>query len=132
MARNRQPTATQVNGAALLVKDPSAAVGSLFASYQRIPGLASFTLPDETGATNETQLMDGAIAFAQIAGVGTITGNIGAISGHPTHRFLAAKRRDGQNVQVTIVRPAIGRTITGATASVNACLLYTSPSPRDS
>ena len=106
MARNRLPTAVQVNGVALLVKDPEASSG-LFTKFQRVPGLANFTLPDETGSTNETQLQDGAISFAQVAGVGTITGSIGAITGHPTHQFLAGKRRSGGNVTITIVRPAI-------------------------
>ena len=106
MALNRAPTAIQVNGAALLVRDPEVTAG-LFTKYQRVPGFASFTLPDETGSTNETQLMDGSVAFAQIAGVGTISGSIGALTGHATHRFLAGKRRGGGNVTVTIVRPAV-------------------------
>ncbi len=106
MALNRAPVGIQVNGAALLVKDPDVSSG-LFSKWQRVPGLASFTLPDETGSTNETQLMDGSIAFAQIAGVGTITGSIGAITGHVTHQLLAAKRRSGGNLNITIVRPAI-------------------------
>ena len=103
MALNRAPGATQVNGAAMLVKGDDE---GLFASFQRVPGFASFTLPDETGSTNETQLMDGSIAFAQIAGVGTISGSIGSITSHPTHQWLAARRRDGRQITVTIVRPA--------------------------
>ena len=106
MARLRSPTSVQVNGVALLVKDPDITTG-LFSEYQRVPGLANFTLPDETGSTNETQIQDGSISFAQIAGVGTITGSIGAITGHATHRFLARKRRSGGNVTVTIFRPAV-------------------------
>ena len=107
MALQRSPTSIQVNGAALLVKDPTADDG-LFSTWQRVPGLASFTLPDETGATTETQLMDGSISFAQIAGVGTITGSIGAVTGHPTHRFLADKRRSGGTVTIAIIRPSPG------------------------
>ena len=111
MSRNRQPVGTQVNGAALLVKDPTIAAG-LFTKYQRVPGMSSWTLPDETGSTTEEQLMDGPIATSQVAGVGTITGNIGALGGHATHRFLATKRRGGGNVTVTIIRPALKREIT--------------------
>ena len=106
MPLNRLPTATQVNGSALLVKDPDQTAG-LFSKYQRVPGLASFTLPDETGSTTATQLMDGSVEFAQIAGVGTITGALGSISGHATHTLLAEKRRSGGSVTVAIVRPAI-------------------------
>ncbi len=104
MALNRLPTSIQVNGVALLVRGGSA--DGLFSQWQRIPGLANFTLPDETGSTNETQLQDGAISFAQIAGVGTITGSIGAITGHAAHRFLAGKRRTGDEITITILRPA--------------------------
>ena len=106
MPLNRLPTATQVNGSALLVKDPDKTAG-LFSKYQRVPGLASFTLPDETGSTTATQLMDGSVEFAQIAGVGTITGSLGSVSGHATHTLLAEKRRSGGSVTVAIVRPAI-------------------------
>lgn len=116
MALNRAPTAIQVNGAALLVKGDAS---GLFASYQRVPGLANLTLPDETGSTNEVQLMDGSVAFSQIAGVGTITGSIGAISGHAAHRWLAAKRRNGEAITVTIIRPA---TQTVEIANTDACI----------
>ncbi len=104
MALNRAPTAIQVNGAALVVK--GASTDGALANWQRVPGLANFTLPDETGSTNEIQLMDGSVAFAQIAGVGSITGSVGAITGHPTHTFLAQRRRDGNEITATIVRPA--------------------------
>ena len=103
MALSRTPSSIQVNGAALLVKGEST---GLFSNFQRVPGLASFTLPDETGGTNEIQLMDGTVAYAQAAGVGTITGSVGAITAHPTHEWLAAKRRSGAQITVTIVRPA--------------------------
>lgn len=103
MALKRTPSATQANGVAMLVKAGST---GLFSNFQRVPGLANFTLPDETGSTNETQLLDGSVSFAQIAGVGTITGNIGAITAHPTHQWLAARRRAGDQITVTIIRPA--------------------------
>ena len=105
MALSRSPTSIQVNGAALLVKGGSG--DGILSKWQRVPGLANFTLPDETGGTNEIQLMDGTVAYAQAAGVGSITGNIGAITAHPTHQFLAAKRRaSAEQIQVTIIRPA--------------------------
>ena len=104
MALNRSPVAIQVNGVALLIKGGSS--DGALSGWQRVPGLANFTLPDETGSTNEVQLQDGSVAFAQIAGVGTITGSIGAVSGHPTHSFLAARRRDGRAITATIIRPA--------------------------
>ena len=119
MARNRQPTSVQVNGVALLIKDADSNSG-LFSSFQRVPGMANMTLPDETGGVNETQLMDGAISAAQIAGVGAITGSIGAITGHATHRFLANKRRNGGNVQVVIIRPATASSTLDGAGSVSA------------
>ena len=106
MALNRSPTSVLVNGVALLIKDGDTEAGLFGARFQRVPGLANFTLPDETGSVNETQLQDGPIAAAQIAGVGTITGSIGAITAHPTHKFLAAKRRTGGTIRAVILRPA--------------------------
>ena len=106
MALNRSPTSVLVNGVALLIKDGDTEAGLFGARFQRVPGLANFTLPDETGSVNETQLQDGPIAAAQIAGVGTITGSIGALTAHPTHKFLAAKRRTGGTIRAVILRPA--------------------------
>lgn len=105
MALSRTPGSIQVNGAAMLIKGDS--TDGIFANWQRVPGLANFTLPDETGSTNEIQLMDGSVAYAQAAGAGTITGSIGAITAHPAHQFLAATRRaPGKQITVTIIRPA--------------------------
>ena len=130
MGRIRSPIAIQVNGAALLVKDPNLASASksVFKRWQRVPGLANITLPDETGGTNETQLMDGSISFAQIAGVGTISASIGAITGHPVHRMLAEKRRDGGSVEALILRPAIAISGgTGATATTGVATASIGP-----
>lgn len=110
MAKIRQPNGPLVNGSSVLVKDPDIDAG-LFAKFRRVPGFASFTLPDETGSTSETQLMDGVLSSAETAGVGTIVGSIGAIGGHATHRFLGAKRRNGQQVTVTIIKPAVNKDI---------------------
>lgn len=107
MAKKRSPTATQVNGVSFIVKDPDASSGDFFNKYRRVPGLASFTLPDETGSSNEVQLQDGTVATAQAAGVGQITGTIGALTSHATHRFLSKKAKEGGNVTISIVRPAI-------------------------
>ena len=106
MALNRQPSASQVNGSSLLVKDADVTTG-LYSNFLRVPGFVSWTLPDETGSTTETQLMDGTISFSQIAGVGTVTGSLGSLSGHATHELLSDKRRNGGNIQAVIVRPAI-------------------------
>ena len=110
MPKIRQPNGPLVNGTSLLVKDPNIDAG-LFTKFRRVPGLASFTLPDETGTTSEQQTMDGPLQSSETAGVGTIVGAIAATSGHATHRLLGAKRRDGQQVTVTIIKPAVGKTI---------------------
>jgi len=72
----------------------------------RVPGLANFTMPSETGSTTETQLLDGSVAAAQPAGVGSITGNIGAIGAHPAHQYLEARKQDNEQITVAVVRPA--------------------------
>lgn len=109
MSRSRAPTAIPVNGAAMLVRDPNSGTGDadIFRHYQRVPGLASFTLPDEVGTTNEVNLMDGNVATAQTAGVGTITGTLGSMVGHVTHRFLADRKKDGKEIDVSIIRPGV-------------------------
>lgn len=107
MALKRTPSAVTVNGVAFLIKDPDAESTDLFGKYRRVPGLASFTLPDETGSSNEVQLQDGTVATAQAAGVGQITGTVGALTPHPTHRLLSKKAKEGGNITVAIVRPAV-------------------------
>lgn len=106
MARPRTPAAIPVNGAAMLIKDPDAGTADIFSDYQRVPGFASFTMPDEVGSSNEVTLMDGSVATAQVAGVGTITGTIGSLTGHATHRYLSDRKKDGKEIEVAIIRPA--------------------------
>ena len=89
------------------VQDPNASSGAFMATYRTVPGLGSFTLPAEAGSTNETALMDGTVAAAAFAGVGTITGTIGALGVHPTHLFLEEAKLDGRTVQMNIIRLAV-------------------------
>ena len=110
MAIKRTPNSILVNGAYFQVKDPSAAAGTLFADYVTVPGLASFTLPSETGSTTDTALMDGSIAAANFKGVGTIVAAIGARAAHPAHQFLEAAALSGKQVQIRVVRAATGVT----------------------
>jgi len=100
MALSRTPTAITANGVSMLVK------GAGIDNFIRVPGLANFTMPDETGSTTETQLLDGSVAAAQPAGVGSITGTIGAIGAHPSHQFLEARKSDQQQITVAVVKPA--------------------------
>ena len=106
MAIKRQPTSIVVNGAYLQVKDPNAGATALFGKYRTVPGLGAFTLPAETGAVNETPLMDGTIGAAQFKGVGTITGAVGALGAHPTHQFLEDASLSGAQIQINIIRLA--------------------------
>lgn len=113
MAENRQPRGVIVNGAYMFVKDPNAAAGKLFENWQRVTGLSSFTLPAEVGGTNETQLMDGSLATAQLAGVGTITGAIGGRGLHVAQRFMENRKRSGEAIDISIVKPCLGRASIG-------------------
>ena len=106
MALKRDPNAIQVNGALFLVKDPEASSDDLFNDWRRLGGLGSFTLPAEAGSTTETALMDGAISFANVAGVGNISGAVGALNAGPVHDFMEDKASSGGQVQVAIIRPA--------------------------
>ncbi len=107
MAEQRAPIGIEVNNAYLFVKDPDAAGTELFGGWQRVTGLSSFTMPAEVGGTNETQLMDGTIAFASRTGVGTITGAIGGATPGPVQQFMEQRKLDGRNVQIRIVRLAV-------------------------
>ena len=106
MTIKRDPNAIQVNNSLVFVKDPDAATGDLFNDWRRFGGLGSFTLPAEAGSTTETALIDGSIAFANVAGVGNISGAVGALNAGPVHRFMEDKARSGGQVQMSIVRPA--------------------------
>lgn len=108
MPVNRRPTGVQVNNAFLFVRDANA-TGEL-SKYKRVPGLGSFTLPAETGSSNEIVTMDGNIAYAQIAGVGTVTGAIPAFGAHPTHQMMQDKKGDGTQLTMSIIR--LGSAIT--------------------
>ena len=107
MTANRSPLGIVVNGAYMQVRDPNAASGAFMATYRTVPGLGSFTLPAEAGSTNETALMDGTVGAAAFAGVGTITGSVGALGVHPTHLFLEEAKLDARSVQMSIVRLAV-------------------------
>lgn len=103
VATIRRPRGIPVNGAYVLVRDPSAASTGLFAKYRRLSGLANFTLPNETGGTNETPLQDGVVSTASIKGVGTITGTIGAIGGDPVFEFMEEKSDSGEEMTMAII-----------------------------
>ena len=137
MAKRRTPVGITVNGASFLVKDPDASKG-LFSKWQRAPGFSDFAMPNETGSTSETQLMDGPIQDSQAAGVGTITGDIGGYNSHATHRFLADKAQTQGTVLVTIIRPAQGlssgtdvKMTTAAAADSSDFIGVVDPTPAD-
>ena len=104
MALKRSPTGITVGGVGIWVKDPGGA--GLFASYVRIPGTGSITLPDESAPQNDAIGIDGVVSASGFAGVGSITVPLPHVGQHPAHRFLAAKRRDKDLIQVAIHRKA--------------------------
>lgn len=104
MALSRTPTTILVNGVSLIITGGPDITGT---TALRVPGIANFTMPDEVGSTTETQLQDGSVAAAQAAGVGSITGNIGAIGAHPAHQYLEARKTDQEQITVAVVRPAV-------------------------
>ena len=107
------------------MKDPNAATGAVFATYQRIPGVGSITLPDEAAPQNDIVTIDGSVGAAGFSGVGSATIPLPVLGQHPTHRFLSDKRRSGEAVQARIVKLAInvfagGDILTDATDTVSA------------
>lgn len=106
MAINRSPLGAQVNGFLLQVQDPNEGT-KLFKDYIRVPGLASVTLPAETGANNEITLMDGTVSAASFVGVGTISGSVGALGVHPSHQFMEQRSIDQKEVQCNLIRLAV-------------------------
>lgn len=106
MAPRKDPNAIEVSGALFFVRDPNLSTG-FFSKWRRFDGLGSFTLPAEAGSTTETALIDGSISFAAPAGVGNISGTVGALNAGPVHEFMENKARNAGSVQVAIVRPAI-------------------------
>ena len=104
----RKPSGILVNGVGVWVRDPNAATGSVFATYQRVPGVGSITLPDEAAPQNDIVTIDGTVGAAGFSGVGTATIPLPVLGQHPAHRFLAATRRSGAAIQVRIVKEAIG------------------------
>ena len=108
MTENRAPRGVVVNGAFLFVKT-AAGEANLFQNWQRVTGLSSFTLPAEVGGTTETQLMDGVIAAAAIAGVGTITGAIGGRGVHVSQLYMEERKLDGGAVAISILKAAVIR-----------------------
>ena len=106
MALKRSPAAIVVNGAYLRVRDPSGE-NALFKDYVTVPGMSSWTMPAESGNVTETALMDGSVAAPQFKGVGTITGVIGALGGHPAHQFLEAASISQNDVQIEIIKEAV-------------------------
>lgn len=106
MPEQRAPVGVVVNGAYLFVKDATGAAG-IFSNWQRVTGLSSFTLPAEVGGTTETQLMDGNLQAAAIAGVGTVTGAIGGRGVHMSQLFMEERKLDGAAVAIAIVKAAV-------------------------
>ena len=104
MARKRAPTGITVGGVGIWVKDPTGA--GLFANYVRIPGTGSITLPDESAPQNDAIGIDGVVSASGFAGVGSITVPLPHVGQHPAHRFLAARRRNKDSVQLAIYRKA--------------------------
>ena len=107
MAIRKDPNAIQVNGALVFIKDPSAAKGSLFDKWRRLSGLGSFTLPAEAGSVTDTPGIDGSISFANVAGVGNISGTIIALNAGIVHRFMESRAKSGEAIQMSLVRPAV-------------------------
>ena len=107
MALLRTPIGITVNGLSLWVKDAAASAGDLFNDYQRVPGLASVTLPDESAPQNDVALLDGSIGAAGFAAVGTIAAPIGALTQHPVHRFLRKIKISGGNLLMAVRRAAV-------------------------
>ena len=104
----RKPSGILVNGVGVWVRDPNASAPATFATYQRVPGVGSITLPDEAAPQNDIVTIDGTVGAAGFSGVGTATIPLPVLGQHPTHRFLAATRRSGAALQVRIVKEAIG------------------------
>ena len=107
MTINKQPNAIQVNGALVFVRDPEAGANDLFANWRRLGGLGNFTLPSEAGSTTETALIDGSISFANVTGVGNISGAIPALNAGAVHEFMERKSIAGGQIQISLVRPAV-------------------------
>ena len=107
MAIRKDPNAIQVNGALVFIKDPSAASGSLFDEWRRLSGLGSFTMPAEAGSVTDTPGIDGAVSFANVAGVGNISGTIIALNAGIVHRFMEGRAKSGEAIQMSLVRPAV-------------------------
>ena len=105
----RKPSGILVNGVGVYVKDPNAATGDVFETYQRVPGAGSITLPDEAAPQNDIVTIDGSVGAAGFSGVGTATIPLPVLGQHPAHRFLAEKRRSGEAIQVRIVKLAVRR-----------------------
>ena len=107
MAIRKDPNAIQVNGALVFIKDPSATSG-LFSKWRRLPGLGSFTMPAEAGSVTDTPGIDGSISFANVAGVGNISGTIIALNAGVVHRFMEGRAKSGEAIVMSLIRPARG------------------------
>ena len=131
MAVKKDPNAIQVNGALVFVKDPSASAGELFNSWRRLSGLGSFTMPAEAGSVTDTPGIDGSISFANVAGVGNISGTIIALNAGIVHRFLEGRAKSGEAIQMSLIRPSVKvDTYTGITAATGATALAAAGSGR--
>ena len=113
MAIRKDPNAIQVNGALVFIKDPSAAIAAagvsppVFLQWRRLPGLGSFTMPAEAGSVTDTPGLDGSISFANVAGVGNISGTIIALNAGIVHRFMEGRAKSGEAIQMSLIRPAV-------------------------
>ena len=121
----RKPSGILVNGVGVYVKDPTlaAAANGIFFNYHRVPGVGSITLPDEAAPQNDIVTIDGSVGAAGFSGVGSATIPLPVLGQHPTHRFLARKRRSGEAIQVRIVKAAVNvydKVAAGTTAAADA------------
>ena len=107
MTIKQDPNAIQANGSLVFVRDPSVSTG-IFSKWRRMGGLGNFTLPAETGSVTETALLDGSISFANVAGAGNVSGVVGALNAGPVHDFMEYKKRNGEDIQLALIRPAEG------------------------
>ena len=102
----RKPAGILVTGTSIFIKDPNAAAGSLFAAWQRVPGVGSITLPDEAAAPTDTISLDGSVQSAGFASVGSVAVPLPIAGEHQTHRFLQEQRRNKEAVSVWVRKPA--------------------------
>ena len=110
----RLGTGITVNGAYLRVKGDAAP----FDEFVTVPGLGSFTLPDEVGAVNDVVTLDGIISTPAYGVPGQIVAPLGALTTDYTHQWLKERKLDGKQITIEVFRLAteigtIEKVITG-------------------